>query len=580
MRKKIFSFTTGAILLSAPAWSYALNSLPPTVKVDLGKTEEVCSDATPPEWRKEQEIEGVKIQESRLCNPDNPFEVAAFVKGTNNISMETLMETQLAADAITMKDDMDGDGDPDFITIKMEVAELNGHSPDFAGLVTTFDIAPGVQPGFWVFTPKTRDMSTSSFVSLEANPLLRMPSPAIRVEQGDVVWLVLENTHYFPHSIHLHGVDHPYMDHSGEGNDGVGQTSAMDVKPGESKTYVIKPRVPGTMYYHCHVQPHTHIPMGLGGMFIVEENRPNNWVQTFNVGDGQVRHPSVAVSEQYAMEYDLHYQSVDKDLHSIVQKSNDPRLIAQRMNLEYDVTDADDDYFMLNGRSFPYTVRESLIIMEPDKKVKLRVLNGFTDSIALHTHGHKPTATHYDGVDNGPQARITRDVHDIEIAQRLDLEMSGEDDGLHSFGEGVWMFHDHAEKTFTTDGVGEGGAVSLIAYKSFLNEKGIPSLHGMSLAPYFSKAFWEKKYPIWQDFDAWNSLGQPQMQPRAGGEAAKVSTAATATAAGGAPQAAAESAKTQGSSGFGQLLTGLLLGVLGYVAFIRREQIYKLLKRD
>ncbi|MGR8933358.1 MAG: multicopper oxidase domain-containing protein [Gammaproteobacteria bacterium] len=570
MRKKIFSHALGTAMLLAPLGSYAVNSLPPTVKVDLGKTEEVCSDATPPEWRKEQVVEGVKIQESRLCNPDNPFEIAAFVKGTNNISMDTLMETQLAADSVIKKDDMDGDGDPDFIIIKMEVAELNGHSPDFSGLVTTFDIAPGVQPGFWVFAPKTRDMSTSSFVSLEANPLLRVPSPVIRVEEGDVVWLVLENTHYLPHTIHLHGIDHPYMDHSGEGNDGVGQTSAMEVKPGESKTYVIKPRQPGTQYYHCHVQPHTHIAMGLQGMFIVEENRPNNWLQTFNVGAGHVRHPSVAVREQYATEYDLHYESVDKELHSIVQNNNDPRLIAQRMNLEYDITDADDDYFLLNGRSFPYTVRESMIVMEPNKKAKLRILNGFTEEMAWHTHGHKPTATHYDGVDNGPQSRITRDVHAIATAQRLDLEMSGQDDGLHSFGEGVWMFHDHHEKTFTTDGVGEGGAVSLIAYKSFLNEKGIPALHGMSLAPYFSKKFWEKKYPLWQDYDSWGSLGQPEMQ-RAPGEAEEVSSA------GGSGAAASGS---EGSSVFSQLLSGLILGILAYVAFNRREQIYKMLPRD
>jgi hypothetical protein len=54
------------------------------------------------------------------------------------------------------------------------------------------------------------------------------------------------------------------------------------------------------------------------------------------------------------------------------------------MNMEYDTTEATDDYFMLNGRSFPYTLRESLIHMEENQKVKLRVLNGHTESFALH----------------------------------------------------------------------------------------------------------------------------------------------------------------------------------------------------
>ncbi|MDD2770523.1 MAG: multicopper oxidase domain-containing protein, partial [Methylococcus sp.] len=371
MIKRSLSAIVGSTFLVWSAGALSVTAAPETGKAELGEIEPFCGSGTPVEWRKAQVLEGVDIQESRLCNPDSPAEIAAFVKGTNNISMQTLMDTNLAADALIVSNDMDNDGDPDHYIIKLEVMELNGHSPDFAGVVPTYDIAPGIEPAFWVFAPKTRDMSTRSFASAEANPMLRMPAPAIRVEQGDIVWLVLENTHYFPHSIHLHGVDHPFMDHSGEGNDGVGQTSAMDVMPGQSKTYVIKPRQAGTMYYHCHVQPHTHIPLGLAGMFIVEENRPNNWVQVFNVGDGQVRHPSKAVLEKFDTEYDLHYQSVDKELHKLPQSFNDPRLIAHAINQDYDITDATDDYYLLNGRAFPYTLRESLVVVEPNQKVKL-----------------------------------------------------------------------------------------------------------------------------------------------------------------------------------------------------------------
>lgn len=577
MRKNVLPLVWGAALLLVHPLSQATSDLPPTAKIDMGPVEEVCSDFTSPKWRDEQVIDGVKIQESRLCNPDNPADIAAFVKGTNGISMETLMQTQLAADAITLSDDVDGDGDPDKIIIKLEVAEINGHSPDMKDPTTTFDIAPGIQPTFWVYAPKTRDMSTLSIYEPVANPLLRAPSPVIRVEQDDVVWLVLENTHYLPHSIHLHGVDHPFMDHSGSGNDGVGQTSNMDTMPGESKTYVIKPRQPGTMYYHCHVQPHTHIPMGLQGIFIVEENRPNNWPQTLNVGAGQVRHPSVAVLEKYAREYDLHYQSVDKELHEqIARSANDPRLIAKHINMEYDITDADDDYFMLNGKSFPYTLRESLIEMQKDEKVKLRVLNGHTESFALHIHGHKPTITHYDGVDNGPGSYIQRDVHGMVPAQRIDLELNGADDGLNSFGQGIWMFHDHVEKSFTTNGIGEGGDISLVVYKDFIDEKGIPKAHGMSLAPYFTKGMWKGNYPIWQDYDAWHSLGLPDVK----GDYTASKVAVQTVQAQWAPETAPAK---QESSVFGKLFFGLILGLFGYVLVINRQaimdRILKLLKK-
>ncbi|NOT13511.1 MAG: multicopper oxidase domain-containing protein [Methylococcaceae bacterium] len=576
MHKQLFTFALSILLLLMHPWSQAATDLPPTAKIEIGPSEPVCSEFTPAEWRTEQIIDGVTIQESRLCEPDNPADIAAFVKGTNGISMDTLMKTQLAADALTVSDDLDGDGDPDKIVIKLEIVELNGHSPDFYGQTTTFDIAPGIQPTFWVYAPKTRDMSTKSLYELEANPLLRAPSPVIRVEQDDVIWIVLENTHYLPHSIHLHGIDHPYMDHGGNGNDGVGQTSNMDTMPGQSKTYVIKPRQPGTMYYHCHVQPHTHIPMGLQGIFVVEENRPNNWVQTLNVGAGQVRHPSVAVLEKYAREYDLHYQSADKELHEVVARSaNDPRLIAKHMNMEYDTTEATDDYYMLNGRSFPLTLRESLIAMEENQKVKLRVLNGHTDSFALHIHGHKPTITHYDGVDNGPSSYITRDVHGMVPAQRIDLELSGIDDGLHSFGQGIWMFHDHVEKSFTTDGKGEGGDISLVVYKGYIDEKGIPSAHGMSLAPYFSKALWKGKYPIWQDYDAWRSLGLPDLNASYQPSKVAVQTVAVklSDTMSGAAATAAAAAKQQESSVTGRLLFGFLLGIFSYVLIMNRQPI-------
>lgn len=576
MRKQTCGLLLSAVVFAvSPLARAVVAELPPTVKVDMGEAEPFCNSGAPSEWRDAQTVEGVSIQESRVCDPDNPAEIAAFVKGTNNISMDTLMDTKLAPDAVIMTGDDDGDGDPDHIIIKLEVMELNGRSPDFPGVVPTFDIAPGVQPGFWVFAPKSRDMSTKGFLSIEANPLLRMPAPTIRVEQGDTVLLVLENTHYFPHSIHLHGVDHPYMDHSGAGNDGVGQTGEMDVMPGKSKVYVIKPRQPGTMYYHCHTQPHTHIPMGLGAMFVVEENRPNNWVQTFNIGAGQVRHPSVAVSEKYVQEYDLHYQSADKELHQMIQQYNDPRLIARAMNQKYDITEASDDYFLVNGHSFPAALRDTLINVDENQKIKLRVLNGFTEHMALHFHGHKLTTTHYDGVEINPAARITRDVFELAPAQRLDLELDTTNDGLHSYGPGVWMFHDHVEKTFTTDGQGEGGSISLIVYKDWLTKEGAPKLHGMDVSPYFSKKFWKREFPVWQGLTAGESLGDAKMTgtpktpklniPKLPTPPAKTDNGAAA--AGG------------GSSAFGNLFTGLLLGIAGYAAYLNRKKIIEAVSR-
>ncbi|MDF1582220.1 MAG: multicopper oxidase domain-containing protein [Methyloprofundus sp.] len=568
MQKNPLGILLGAAVMLMPFASSAVVSLPKSVEVDRGEVESPCNENNP-EWRVAQTVNGVTMQESLRCSPDNPYDIAVEVKGTNNVSMETLMNTHYAADGIIKTNDMDGDGDPDLIIIKLEVAELNGHSPDFKGVVPTFDVAPGVQPGMWVFAPKSRGMATNSFVGVDANPLLRAPSPVIRVEQGDTIWIQLENTHYFPHTIHLHGVDHPWVDSSGEGNDGVPQTSDKFVLPGQSKTYEIRPRSTGTFVYHCHVQTHVHLAMGLVGMFVVEENRPNNWVQTFNVGAGQVRHPSKAILEKYDSEYDLHYHAMDKELHSIIQESNDPRLIAKKMNREYDLTDATEDYHTLNGRSFPYTLRESIIVTEPDKKLKLRVFNSTGESLAMHTHGHKGTITHYDGVEHNPAAQITRDVYDMAPAQRNDIELNTKDDGFHSYGQGIWIFHDHREKGITTDGMNPGGNVSALVYKKYLNEVGMPMGIGESPAALFTKVFQERKLPVWQNIDSWNSLGEVDAQGYVAPPASKMAS----------PDVTPGSAdmQTPSDNSFRNLVFGLFLGLCAYLLVVKRAKVIALI---
>lgn len=457
---------------------------PEIAAVELGRGETPCR-APDENLTKTQVIEGVPVRASRHCNPDDPRWIAAFVKGTNNVPQELLDEVRLHRDAVVKGDDLDGDGDPDVIHIRLEVQELNGwHLPEDVTAGEGFAIAPGIRPGFWVFAPKA-----SGAHGGPTDLLVRMPSPPIRVEQGDSVRVTLENAHYLPHTIHFHGVDHPFLDADGEGNDGVPGASEAPVLPGATRTYEFTPRVPGTMFYHCHVQPQVHVEMGLNGLIIVEEDRPDNWLQTLNVGGGDVRHPSKAVLEEYHREYDLHYQNMDRELHVIVQEENDPRVLEERLHRVYDVTEATSDYFLLNGRSFPYTLRESVVVVAPDERVKLRVLSGGSAPIALHTHGHKPTATHLDGIaDPSP---VTRDVHWVAAAQRVDLALNTTNDGLHAYGPGVWFMHDHQEEAVTTDGINPGGDITVVAYESFLEERThMPRAQAMGWDLFFDEAYY------------------------------------------------------------------------------------------
>ena len=463
-------------------------------------TPETFCPPDPSGWRSAQKIDNVDVRASAPCVADNPYAVAAFVKGTNNVSQDTLMSSGLTADAVEKGRDLDGDGDPDEIHIRLEVAELNGGSSLSRDPVTRYAIAPGIHPGLWVFAPKFVGMAVENFESPEARYSLRLPSPALRIEQGDRVKITLENSHYMPHTLHLHGADHSFIDANGEGNDGVPITSELPVLPGKSRTYELRPRQAGTTFYHCHVQPHVHVMMGLQGLLVIEENRPDNWLQTMNIGAGLVRVPSKAITETFDQEYDLHYLDLDQQLSENIQMENDPRLITRLMHRQYDITDATSDFFTLNGRSFPYTFRESLIVAKESERVKLRVVNGGAKGISLHTHGHKVTVTHRDGVPLPPGKYSPQDTVWLATAQRVDLELRLINDGLHAYGPGIWPFHDHQNSGVTNDGIGPGGNISAIVYADYIDSSGWPETRGVSWNQYFTSAYYRKEVPIWESY--------------------------------------------------------------------------------
>lgn len=478
-------------------------SPPSTAVAPKIEPENPCSDEHA-DWRPAQVIDGVRIREERSCEPHNPYEVAAFVKGTNNISEETLKRTGLSKDAV---EKCCGD-DPREVHIRLEVTELNGRSPDLAEPLPRFDVAPGISPTLWVFSPKARGMSTENFETLKAASMLRAPSPTIRVRVGDKVKLTLENSHYLPHTIHLHGVDHPFETSSGQGNDGVPGVSEMAVEPGKSRTYEFSPREPGTFMYHCHVQTHAHFMMGLVGMLIVEPYQPSSPVQTLNVGAGFVRHPSKTVSEKDDREYDLVYADIEPEMHRLARLSNDPRAISEKMHQEYRPSEHRADIFLLNGRSFPYTLREAMVIVKPEERTKLHVLNAGSSVRTIHTHGHKVTITEMDGSRTPEAARHLQEILTLATGERLVAELSTVNDGSHSYGQGAWLIHDHVEEG-QNRGIDPGGDVSIIAYEKYLNSTGLPKLAG-DPSPYFTTDYYQGKLPTFTALDAHKLLNAPE----------------------------------------------------------------------
>ena len=170
---------------------------------------------------------------------------------------------------------------------------------------------------------------------------------------------------------------------------------------------------------------------------------------------------------------------------------------------------------MLNGRSFPFTLRDTPIVVKPDETTKLRILNVGARTLYLHTHGHHPTLTHLDGYPVPKDARITRDTFDVGPAQRVDLALRTGSDGVYAAGPGVWLMHDHAQPAASNKGINPGGDHTAIVYEDFMGADGLPldNAGHSAHAEYFKPEYYQGKVPV---FDPQIFGTTPRTTPRAG----------------------------------------------------------------
>ncbi len=92
-----------------------------------------------------------------------------------------------------------------------------------------------------------------------------VPAPAIHVEVGDKVRVVLENQLPLGTDIHWHGVKVP------NDMDGVAPLTQPLIEPGDTFVYEFTTREPMVAMYHAHAHGHIQVPNGLFGTFMIGE---------------------------------------------------------------------------------------------------------------------------------------------------------------------------------------------------------------------------------------------------------------------------------------------------------------------
>jgi FtsP/CotA-like multicopper oxidase with cupredoxin domain len=139
------------------------------------------------------------------------------------------------------------------------------------------------------------------------------------------------------HTIHWHGFDLP-----SPLNDGVPEVSVA-VPIGKQLTYFYRPHREGTYMYHCHFEDVEHVHMGMTGIVYVtptQNGTPHGGFSTFAYNDGGSgstgynRHFALLLNEVWSKFHDG-----DRDIQETIP------------------TDYDPEWFTINGRCYPDTLR-------------------------------------------------------------------------------------------------------------------------------------------------------------------------------------------------------------------------------
>jgi len=196
----------------------------------------------------------VPAQPARV-SPEAHQEAArlAYARGTNNIATDTLLRAGLAPDALEKGADLDSDGDPDVIHIRLEAVPASS----------------------WTLLPKAFGR-TQSVMPADSDAQGRATLPDLHLEAGDRVLLTLENTHTLPLTLRFPGGDVLALTPSG-----LPVSSAPAVSPGDTYTWLLHPLRAGLAHYEGLVSGEAG--GNPQGQLFVTENLPDNTLQTLDI---------------------------------------------------------------------------------------------------------------------------------------------------------------------------------------------------------------------------------------------------------------------------------------------------------
>ncbi len=215
----------------------------------------------------------------------------------------------------------------------------------------------------------------------------QVPGPAIRVDIGDRVRVILDNQLPMGTDVHWHGVDTP------NDQDGVAPLTQPLIRSGESYTYEFVADSPAVGMYHAHHHAQIQVPNGLFGVFQIGE-QPVPRGQTVS---------GIPIPEDLEV------------AHEIPMVLNDAGVIG----------------FSLNGKSFPAT--EPYVVQQGDWMLVTYYNEGLVPH-PMHMHQFPQIVFAKDGLPlDVPYAA---DTINVAPGERYSVLVQATDPG-------VWVWHCH-----------------------------------------------------------------------------------------------------------------------------------------
>lgn len=267
-----------------------------------------------------------------------------------------------------------------------------------------------------------------------------VPGPEIRVKQGEIVKINLQNELPDPVTIHWHGLPVPNL------MDGVPGITQNAVQPGESFTYEFKAEVPGTYWYHSHQDGVNQVDKGLYGSFIVEAKGNevdqdytlvlDEWISSGTSMDmSSMDHSQMNTgpSDDQASEDNAMMDMDHREMNRIASNNESAAEIDHgNMEMTKDTTEMEVhdmsmyDLFTINGKSGASTQK---IIVTEGEKVRIRLINAGFMSHNIHLHGHKFKVTATDGQPINNPGTLKDQLFAIAPGERYDIEFVANNPG-------------------------------------------------------------------------------------------------------------------------------------------------------